>query len=253
VSSIPTRSVARRNTRRPIASLSGHLEKNLLAYAAAASAAFWPAIPAEAEIIYTPSNTPLAVAHQNKGPVYTTLDLNNDGVPDFTFAISSTAHFSSYGYTTRAKFFLRLNPYQKSNQAVQGGQPLTASAVPAGVKIGPQEKFAAGDLNMQYNTFSWSTGKTLGTWQKVEFAYLGVKFMIDGQVHYGWARIKFPYPGAIYYPSIYGYAYESTPNQPITAGQTSGSDQSNAAEPGSLGMLAAGASGLNQWRAPNLK
>jgi hypothetical protein len=253
VSPIQSRSVAKRSER-PTASLGRHLEKNLLAYVAAASAALLPsALPAEAEIIYTPSNTPMAIAHANRGPVYTTLDLNNDGVPDFTFAISSTLHFSSYGYTTRAKFFLKVNPYQKSNRAVQGQVPLTASAVPAGVRIGPQEKFGAGDLYMQHNTFDWSVGKSSGTWQKVEFAYLGVKFMINGQVHYGWARIKFPYAGAIYYPSIYGYAYESTPNQPITAGQTSGSDHSSTAEPASLGRLAAGAIGLNQWRGPNLK
>jgi hypothetical protein len=231
------------------------MEKNLLAYAAAASAALLPsALPAEAEIVYTASNTPLAIAHQNKGPVYTTLDLNNDGVPDFTFAISSTAHFSSYGYTTRAKFFLKVNPFQKSNQAVQGAQPLTASAVPAGVKIGPQEKFGSGDLYMQHDTFNGYTGKSSGTWQKVEFAYLGVKFVIDGQVHYGWARIKFPYPGAIYYPSIYGYAYESTPNQPITAGQTDEGNQSgSAAGSASLGVLAAGVNGLSQWRGLSLK
>jgi hypothetical protein len=238
-----------------MASLGRHLEKNLLAYAAAASAALLPfALPAEAEIIYTPSNTPLTIAHQNRGPVYTTLDLNNDGVPDFTFAISSTAHFSSYGYTTRAKFFLKVNPYRKSNQAAQGLLPLTASAVPAGVKIGPREKFGSGDLYMQRDTYDGFTGKSSGTWQQVEFAYLGVKFMIGGQVHYGWARIKFPYPGAIYYPSIYGYAYESTPNQPITTGQTTGSDQATStAVPASLGMLAAGATGVNQWREPDLR
>jgi hypothetical protein len=48
--------------------------------------------------------------------------------------------------------------------------------------------------------------------------YLGVKFLIDGQVHYGWARMNaelyFPYINAL----LTGYAYETTPNLPIRAG-----------------------------------
>jgi hypothetical protein len=239
-----------------VASLSRLLEKNLLAYTAAASAALLPAaLPAEAEIIYTPSNTPLAIAYQNKGPVYTTLDLNNDGVPDFTFAISSTAHFSSFGYTTRAKFFLKINPNQKGNQAVEGQQPVTASAVPAGVRIGPKEKFGPGDLYMVDQTYDryMFKSKSLGSWQPLEFAYVGLKVVINGEVHYGWARIKFPFPYGYQYPSIYGYAYESASNQPISTGQTSESSSNNATEPASLGMLAAGAPLINLWHGSNFK
>jgi hypothetical protein len=236
-----------------------HLEKHLAAYAAAATGAmlFSAAPSASAEIVYTPSNTPLALNHQNKGPVFTTLDLNNDGVPDFTFAMSSTAHFSSIGYTTRFKFYLKVTPDQAGNQAVQGSQAPTASAVPAGVTIGPKEKFAPGGLYLVHQAYSRSggTAQNSGTWQKVEFAYVGLKFLIDGQVHYGWARVKFPYPYGYNYPSIYGYAYESTPNQAIVTGQTSGTAASNATAdvPASLGMLAAGASAVNLWRGSSLK
>jgi hypothetical protein len=237
---------------RAMVQLGRHLEKNLVAYVAAASATLLTAsLPAEAEIIYTPSNTPMTLAHSNKGVVYTQLDLNNDGVPDFTFAMSSTNHFSSYGYTTKAKFFLQITPNQAGNQVVLGKTGPTASAVPAGVKIGPQEKFgSAGYLvNRSYNR-SLSRAKSSGTWQPVEFAYVGLKILINGQVHYGWARIKFPYPFAYIEPSIYGYAYESTPNEAITTGQTSGSESgSGASEPASLGMLAGGAAAIDTWRA----
>jgi hypothetical protein len=236
-----------RNKSRSTVRLGSNLEKRLLSYAAAATGTvLLSAAPsASAEIIYTPSNTPLALNQQNKGPVFTTLDLNNDGVPDFTFAMSSTAHFSSSGYTTRFKFYFKLIPGQTGNQAVQGSQAPTASAVPAGVTIGPKEKFASGDLYLVHQAYSRSggTAQNSGTWQKVEFGYVGLKFLIDGQVHYGWARVKFPYPYGYKYPSIYGYAYESTPNAPIVAGQTSGTAQENssASAPGGLGMLAAGA------------
>lgn len=255
MSSKQSRSVAR-TWNRSTTRLGRHLEKNLIAYAAAASAGLLStALPAEAEIIYTPSNTPMTIARQNNGVTFTTLDLNNDGIPDFTFAISSTAHFSSIGYTTRARFYLKVIPGQAGNEAVQGAQAPTASAVPAGVKIGPQEKFAPGDLYMVNQAYvRGGTARSSGTWQKVEFAYVGLKILIDGQVHYGWARIKFPYPYAYQYPSIYGYAYESTPNQPIATGQTSGSESSsNTVEPASLGMLAAGAPAVNLWRGSSFK
>jgi hypothetical protein len=238
---------------RPATPLARHLEKHLLAYATAASAGLLSVpLPAEAQIVYTPSNTPWTIAQLNKGSALTSLDLNNDGVPDFTCSMLSTKQFSAFsGFTLRSRFFLKVVPDQPSNQAVQGKQAPTASAVPAGVKIGPQEKFAPGGLYMARNSFTAGMSpRSSGTWQSVEFAYVGLKFIIDGQVHYGWARIKFPYPNAIDYPSIYGYAYESTPDQPIVTGQTSGAAQPNTAAkaPASLGMLAAGASGMNLWR-----
>jgi len=264
MSSKQNRSIEKPKSRSAVG-LGRQLEKNLLAYvAAAAGAGLLSAAPsAEAEIIYTPSNTPMAIAQTNQGIALTSLDLNNDGVPDFSFAMSSTLRFFSttvIATTTHVKFLLKVVPGQTGNEAVQGQQAPTASAVPAGVKIGPQEKFAPGDLYMAIKSCGISRcTRSSGTWPKVGYAYVGLKFLIDGQVHYGWARVKFPYPGLIgygepnYYPSIYGYAYESTPNQPIVTGQTSGTAQqtTSASTPASLGMLAVGASGVNLWRGRN--
>ena len=247
-----------RTKERSAVQLGRHLEKNLLAYAAAATGAVLvsAAPSAGAQIVYTPSNTPFPLNHQNQGPVFTTLDLNNDGVPDFTFAMSSTAHFSSIGYTTRFKLYMKVVPDQTGNEVVQGSLAPTASAVPAGVTIGPKEKFVA-DGYMVHQVYSrqGQINQSSGTWQPVEFAYIGLKFMINGQVHYGWARVKFPYPYGYKYPSIYGYAYESTPNTPIVTGQTSGTAPTHATTegPASLGMLAAGAPVVNLRRGSSLK
>jgi hypothetical protein len=263
MSSKQAQSLARNNSRCTVR-LARHLEKRLAAYAAAAAAGFLSAAPpVEAEIIYTPSNTPMAIAQQNQGVVLTPLDLNHDGVADFCFAMSSTLRFFSTTFvatTTHVKFLLKVVPAQPGNQAVQGQLAATASAVPPGVEIGPQEKFASGDPYMAIKSCDTNhCTRNSGAWQKVEYAYVGLKFLIDGQVHYGWARVKFPYPGLIgygvsnYYPSIYGYAYESTPNQPILTGQTSGTVQQTtiASTPASLGMLAFGASGVKLWRGHN--
>jgi hypothetical protein len=238
---------------RSVTRLGGHLEKNLLAYAAAAGAGLLSAMPAEAEIIYTPSNTPMAIAQSNQGPALTPIDLNNDGTPDFTFVMLSTLGFHSTTFsatTTRFKFLLKIDPALKGNQAVEGQQALTASAVPAGVTIGPKQKFAAGDAYLRFQSFHPGGSRNSGTWQNVEYAYVGLKFLINGEVHYGWARVKFPYPGSVKDASIYGYAYESTANQPIVTGQTSGSSQgaTKASAPATLGTLATGAVGIDVWR-----
>ncbi|HVI10086.1 MAG TPA: hypothetical protein VND65_17490, partial [Candidatus Binatia bacterium] len=187
------------------------------------------------------------------GPVTTTLDINNDGMADFTFTMSSTAHFSSIGYTTRARFLFKAAGAQAGNSAVKGHQGETAAAIAKGQTIGPQDQFASGAY-LSFNKFRISTGQgqQFGSWQSVEYAFVGLKFMLNGQVHYGWARIKFPTPYAISFPSIYGYAYESQPNTPIVAGQTSGTySEANAdsPSPATLGMLAGGARVMNQWRA----
>jgi hypothetical protein len=253
MSSNHSRSFVKANGRSTVR-LARHLEKNLLAYAAAASAGLLStARPAEAQIVYTPSNTPMAIAKLNQGLAITSLDLNNDGTADFAFGMVSTTQFSQSGTMTRFKVYLKVDPKRKGNQAVQGKQAGTASAVPAGANIGPQDKFGSGGLYLAIKSFKGNAYRNSGTWQKVEYAYVGLKFLINGQVHYGWARIKFPYPGGIGFPSIYGYAYESTPNKPIVAGQTSGTEQTttNATTPASLGMLATGASAVNLWRGSN--
>lgn len=249
--------------------LGRHLEKNLLAYMTAAGAGLATfAMPAEAEIIYTPSNTPMVINGQNHGLGLTQLDLNNDGTPDFAFGLSTTIRFTSIGYTSRFKFLLRVAPDQAGNQVVQGQQPGTAAAIAAGRKIGSSQKFGANGylVHQVYNVNSKSKNLSSGSWHNIEFAYVGLKITIDGQVHYGWARIKFPYPYGYGFPSIYGYAYESIPNQPIIAGQTSGTyvgsaGQDSAASeataekgagpaniPATLGMMAAGARGIGLWR-----
>ena len=220
MSSLQGQSVKKPKTR-PTDRLGRNLEKNLLAYAAAASGGLLSAaLPADAQIVYTPSNTPMAMGQVNKGPAFTSLDLNNDGIPDFSFAMLSDRGLRTSTY--RFKFYLKVVPNQPGNEAVQGSQAPTASAVPAGVTIGPKERFAHGGLYLAIQSYNGGS-RSSGTWRKVEFAYVGLKFLINSEVHYGWARVKFPYAGGTAYPSIYGYAYESSPNTPIVTGQKSGS------------------------------
>jgi hypothetical protein len=236
-----------KNRRRLPAPLGANIERRLLAYTTAAGASLLSiALPANAEIVYTPSNIPMALPTGNHG-VQTHLDLNNDGKPDFTFSLIYSATIVSSRF--RSERALLVGPDQKGNEMLDApganGFPPTAAAVPAGQKIGTQNNFAANAYVMAIGAyFGPNSIRDSGSWRYVQTAYLGLKFLIDGQVHYGWARVKFPFPGGYELPSIYGYAYESSPNTPIVAGQTSGTANTAASiAPGSLGKLATGAAG----------
>jgi len=83
-----------------------------------------------------------------------------------------------------------------------------------------------------------------GSWINVKNRYLGVKFKIEGEAHYGWARlsVKVQEPFTIT-ATLTGYAYETIPNKPIIAGMTQGPDlitlQRDPTD-GTLGSLALG-------------
>jgi hypothetical protein len=64
-------------------------------------------------------------------------------------------------------------------------------------------------------------------------AYLGLKFVIKGKVHFGWARAKVSVGFSITAVLI-GYAYETIPGKPIIAWRPEGSGSR-------LGALAGGA------------
>ncbi|HEY1659427.1 MAG TPA: hypothetical protein VGG14_13830 [Candidatus Sulfotelmatobacter sp.] len=223
--------------------LSRNLEKNLLAYTAAAAALLAFAPSASAEIIYKPSNTPLGTPFA--GGVNTPFDINGDGINDFTF--DNYSYFShGFGATD-----LSITAEQTGNGIVavtlQGQDRPTAAALKAGVEVGPTQSFQAPRVLLG-GIYEGSGGGAFGSWLNVETAYLGLKFVVNGETYYGWARIKFAGPDAVNSGSIYGYAYESVAGEPIVTGKTSGGakqkvGQVKAADShavGTLAMLAAG-------------
>ena len=74
--------------------------------------------------------------------------------------------------------------------------------------------------------------------------YLGLKFQINGETHFGWARLNVSVQShgpANVTATLTGYAYETVANKPIIAGKTKGADVITV-QPATLGHLAAGAS-----------
>jgi hypothetical protein len=86
--------------------------------------------------------------------------------------------------------------------------------------------------------------------------YLGLRFVIHGKIHYGWARLSVKVTRTEVLATLTGYAYETIPNKPILAGEKKESivDRPGTAltaptpEPATLGALAMGARGLSIWR-----
>jgi hypothetical protein len=216
---------------RKTARISDSLHRQLNMYALAAGAAGVGGLvsaQAEAKVVYTPADVKIV---QNAGLIK--FDLNHDGIQDF--GLSNRYRTSSSKWFTT----LRVKPLKSANEIsgkARTGLGSFAYALAKGDKIGPQAEFhpdyplggtmAASDID----------GYRFGYWRNAT-AYLGLKFVIHGKVHFGWARVKVTQLRPGYNATLTGYAYETIPNKPIVTGATKES-----AEPAeSLGELAAGA------------
>jgi hypothetical protein len=198
------------------------LHQNLNAYALGAAAAgvalLAVAPPADAEIVFTPVNGSIA-----SGSKYA-LDLNHDGVIDFT--LENDLHLS----TTPFGDDLNIVPAVKGNAVWQGAHErygqLTAAALAAGVPVDSGKPFIFQEVNMAYASLVAGTPQYVsgGPWKNVTNRFLGLRFLIDGEVHYGWARLTVLTDShrETVEATITGYAYETVANQPILTGQISG-------------------------------
>jgi hypothetical protein len=186
--------------------------------------------PSEAKIVYTQAHRVIS-----KGEHYS-LDFNHDRITDLSIQNIATRYCTTEGSCRPADLL----------QAAPSGSDAVvynlygAVAMKSGMKIGPGRTFKIGPQQMV-----WSTGNAaVGSWINVKNRYLGVKFSIKGETHYGWARLNVRVsPGAHVTAILTGYAYETIPNKPIVAGKTRGPDvvpMPADNEPVTLGGLALG-------------
>jgi hypothetical protein len=216
--------------------------------AAATSVAILAATPpSEAEIVFTSVNGVIA-----PGDKYG-IDLNGDGVIDFT--IENDLHLS----TTPFGDDLDIAP-AKGNGVWQGPRERfnqkDAAALQAGVPVGSGKPFVFQEVNMAYASLTAFTYVSGGPWKNVKNRFLGLQFVINGQIHFGWARLTVLTDShrEMVRATLTGYAYETEANTPILTGKTSGPEEFSQSmpvrdkEPAKLGVLALGATGLNLWR-----
>lgn len=253
-----------RSTRpRPSVQIGSKLNHNLGAYMAAAGAAgvgmLALAQPAQAKVVYTSAYVRLAGAD-------VTLDINHDGTSDFFIRAYGfcSSRFAS-GSLCGGSNALSASDYTNGKFM---GAPGFASALRAGAQIGPSTPFSARQIvGSDFERF-FSGGDGPPTFfgpfanggKGVKDRYIGLKFNIGNEPHYGWMRISVGIPNPLkpgYDAIITGYAYETEANTAIIAGQKTGAAQKAALSPDSpapapqpagLGILARGADGLAIWR-----
>ena len=204
---------------------------------------------AQSKIVYTPTNVVLGAPYK--------LDLNSDGITDFY--LTQSHHQNTFSYWRD-----RVSPLRR-NEVFGNAATSGASALRAGVQIGPSKLFSPGKRLMDEVEIGRSSQYVFkGPWANngkgFKNRFLGVKFFVDGKVHFGWARLtvkfdhQFP-PSA----TLTGYAYETIPGKLIKAGQTKGAEEGfgngasfmrspEKSQLLSLGALAMGAPGLSIWR-----
>jgi hypothetical protein len=210
------------------------LECRWLSYALAAGATLACTAPSHAEVVFTPSNATLLGTSGQLA-----IDLDNDGTADFTLIIKNVRSFSGYSLVPG------LGVYGNKRSAQIGASPFGgfARALPKGFQIAGGQHFQA-SASME----SWWGQK--GSWGNVVHRFLGLRFLIDGKVHYGWIGFRKVNDNFVDFGAyLGGWAYESDPDTPIGAGNTEGAAQSTASvHPSSLEVLAKGHKGIEQRR-----
>lgn len=177
---------------------------------------------------------------------YYYLDFNDDGITDITFfqnlwkdmyCDTSTTSNWCYGFTYQS-----VQVYAAGADFVNSDllgsvayDVLPGSPMPAGAVISVDANWSGyGFIRLFDNGGTWGEVYSdwwgdymwvdwdyqFGQWQDIEeHKYLGVKFLIGGQTHYGWIEMTAILGTRIFQVvKIYAYAYEATPGDPIVAG-----------------------------------
>jgi hypothetical protein len=236
----------RLSAKRSKAHLNARLDKKLITYAAAAGAGLLIAQQAEGKIVYTPANIQVHSPNYKFG-----LDVNHDGIRDFYFYLFEAPRGSEGLRISTTKLF--------PHNGIMGTNGF-ASALSSGVTVGPGQVFQSNRSLDMANDLCESFCSTSGNWANAQDKYLGLRFVIQGNVHYGWVRMNVNAKSLFTTTFITGIAFETVPNQAIVTGQTQTAEvleprrfrpakHSNSAHhAASLGVLAQGAQGIDLWR-----
>ena len=224
-------------------SLSDSINRRLNMYALAAGAAGVGVLAltqqAEAKIVYTKVH--VVIGGQFMSQIYD-LDLYQNGVTNFSLS------YYDAGCSALGCFRFLSVDAPPGNSMILAGRFVGALA--EGAQIGPRQQFTHFSCCVKMVSAGTTSHGYFakGPWVNVKNRYLGLKFHVNGEAHYGWARLDVSFnhvwaDGGPLRAILTGYAYETVPNKAIIAGKTKGPDEITV-EPdtvmGSLGILALG-------------
>jgi hypothetical protein len=162
---------------------------------------------AGADVVYNSANITINQGTYN-------LDLNGDGVTDFTITSGESGNCDP-GSTESG---LLSEMPASGNGAIIG--PLTK-----GNEIGPDQVFTGGTSGLASFVAEFDHDKCVFTWfgpwysfHKATTGYLGLSFQLNGETYYGWAQLTVKGITA----TLTGYAYETIPGKAIKAGKKKG-------------------------------
>ena len=169
-------------------------------------------ISSSSSIVYT-DVVPDSIFH---GAAYN-LDLNNDGIYDFTFSTSTTIGRcrTEGGTVLDRRAWVSLIGSQNAI-LVSGTYPL---ALNTNTVIGNAAMWSSASGQYLRYIRPWPCNSS-GNWSTSEDKYLGLKIKKDNKIFYGWIRLSVNMYGFVPSIIVRDYAYNSASNKQILAGQT---------------------------------
>ncbi|MFM9943741.1 MAG: T9SS type A sorting domain-containing protein [Bacteroidia bacterium] len=142
------------------------------------------------------------------------LDINGDGTSDFSI---SAARVSFLGVLSS---YVRMSP-QGSNAIITTTFNQVKKLV-LGDTISSSQAWqdTTGQVLKSYSQYGFDPPTTKGEWNTVVDGYVGLQLTNAGQTYYGWVRMDVTVSLSSASMTIKDYAFNSIPNQPILAGQT---------------------------------
>ncbi len=188
-------------------------KKKLAGYSAMAATFIAAGTEAEAQIVYVD----IVDVTLDLG-FYIPLDMDGGGTDDFLFQVASDSS-ASWSFVNGFGNYSGLSIGGPNNAMVGYTGPIFpyASAIESGNLIDADANFVTNSVNYAFFASIYS-GVTYGPWADVTDKYLGVKFEIDGELHYGWIRLDVTV--APVSMTFKDWAYNATPNEMIEAGDT---------------------------------
>ena len=196
---------------------SEHLSSRLAKYGAF-SAAILGAANASGQIVYTD------IADETVDALNTrvAIDINDDGTGDYLFGTADAAPNFAFMFPVASS----MAPNYNSNAIVGfAGAVYSSFYYPSNLALGatidgtnPVFTSNRGDFN--YDSCAYSSSQFCDGMD----GYVGLHFQVAGNTHYGWVRIQVAADASSII--IKDYAYNSTPDAPIEAGQTLGVEES---------------------------
>ncbi|MEI6090609.1 MAG: T9SS type A sorting domain-containing protein [bacterium] len=174
----------------------------------------------EAEIIYTDLNPDKEITPSAGGSQGYSIDFNSDKHIDISFQVDNLV--DEYKYVN-VSGVLRKNQIAGDGDTTTKGEFFPLCFVENEL-IGDGQSYKwYNDWDLQWEhalpiTICGYGLNSPGHWAGgLSNRYLGIRFYLNGNYHYGWVAIEIPTtPNAC---TFKGYAYESEPNKPILAGQ----------------------------------